>query len=146
MATARVDSRLVPNQTPDEAVALIRKHLDAGGFTDVKVRKLSGYPPAQTSVEAPLVQAVIGVFNKHGLTPSVPPRLAGSAPYYVFTDTLKLPLVPAGLGHGGGAHAPDEYLVIEPRAGSRVAGLAAMERFYVDVLHAMAKGPARAVP
>lgn len=141
VATARVDSRLVPNQTPDEAVALIRKHLEAGGFTDVKVRKLSGYPPAQTSVEAPLVQAVIGVFNKHGFAPSVPPRLAGSAPYYVFTDRLELPLVPAGLGHGGGAHAPDEYLVVEPREGSRVAGLAAMEKFYVDVLHALAKSP-----
>ena len=143
VATARVDSRLVPDQTPDAAVALIRKHLDAAGFPDVQVRKLSGYPPAQTSVEAPLVQAVIGVFNKHGITASVPPRLAGSAPYYVFTDRLKLPLVPAGLGHGGGAHAPDEYLVIEPRAGSRVAGLAAMEKFYVDVVHAMAAKPSR---
>jgi acetylornithine deacetylase/succinyl-diaminopimelate desuccinylase-like protein len=143
VATARIDSRLVPNQTPEAAVALIRKHLDAGGFTDVKVRLISGYPPAQTSVEAPLVQAVIGVFNKHGLTPSVPPRLAGSAPYYVFTDRLKLPLVPAGLGHGGGAHAPDEYLVVEPKAGSRVAGLAAMEKFYVDVIHAMEKTGSR---
>lgn len=142
VATARIDSRLVPDQTPDQAVALIRKHLDAGGFQDVQVRKLSGYPPAQTSVETPLVQTVISVFNKHGITPSVPPRLAGSAPYYIFTDRLKLPLVPAGLGHGGGAHAPDEYLVIEPKAGSRVAGLAAMEKFYVDVMHAMAKaGP-----
>jgi acetylornithine deacetylase/succinyl-diaminopimelate desuccinylase-like protein len=146
VATARVDSRLVPNQTPDEAVALIRKHLDARGFPDVKVRKLSGYPPAQTSVEAPLVRAVIGAFNKHGYTPSVPPRLAGSAPYYVFTDRLQLPLVPAGLGHGSGAHAPDEYLVVEPRPGSRVAGLAAMEKFYVDVLHALAKAPARMAP
>jgi acetylornithine deacetylase/succinyl-diaminopimelate desuccinylase-like protein len=143
VATARVDSRLVPNQTPDEALALIRKHHDAAGFADVALRKLGGYPPAQTSVEAPLVQAVIGVLNKHGLTPSVPPRLAGSAPYYIFTDRLDLPLVPAGLGHGGGAHAPDEYLVIAPRAGSRVASLAAMEKFYVDVIHAMAEAPSR---
>jgi acetylornithine deacetylase/succinyl-diaminopimelate desuccinylase-like protein len=143
VATARIDSRLVPDQTPDQAVALIRKHLDASGFPDVKVRKISGYPPAQTSVEAPLVQAVIGVFNKHGVTPSVPPRLAGSAPYYIFTDHLKLPLVPAGLGHGGGAHAPDEYLLVEPKAGSRVAGLAAMEKFYVDVIHAVAKASPR---
>jgi acetylornithine deacetylase/succinyl-diaminopimelate desuccinylase-like protein len=142
VATARLDSRLVPDQKPEQAVELIRKHLVARGFPDVKVRLVSGYPPAQTSVEAPLVKAVIGVFNKHGFTPSVPPRLAGSAPYYVFTDRLRLPLVPAGLGHGGGAHAPDEYLVVEPRAGSRVAGLAAMEKFYVDVLYALA-GSAR---
>ena len=141
VATARLDTRLVPDQKPEQAVELIRRHLDARGFPDVKVRLLSGYPPAQTSVDAPLVKAVIGVFNKHGFTPSVPPRLAGSAPYYVFTDRLKLPLVPAGLGHGGGAHAPDEYLVVEPREGSRVAGLAAMEKFYVDVLYALARSP-----
>lgn len=142
VATARLDSRLVPDQTPDEALALIRRHLDAKGFADVEVKKLSGYPPAQTSVEAPLVRAVLGVFNKHGVTPVVAPRLAGSAPYYIFTDRLKLPLVAAGLGHGSGAHAPDEYMVLEPIAGSKVAGLATVEKFYVDVLYALAAATA----
>lgn len=140
-ATAKLDSRLVPNQTPDESLRLIRRHLDARGFQDVVIRQLSGYPPAQTSVEAPLVRAAIGAYNKRGVTPSVAPRLAGSAPYYVFTQTLQLPLVPGGLGHGSGAHAPNEYMVIEPAAGSRIAGLAEVEKFYVDLLHALAAGP-----
>ena len=139
LATAKLDSRLVPDQTPDEALRLIRAHLDAQGFRDVAIRKLSGYPPAQSSVEAPLVRAAIGVFNKAGLTPSVAPRLAGSAPYYVFTERLKLPMVAAGLGYGSGAHAPDEFMVIEPRAGSRLAGLAGIEKFYVDLLYALAE-------
>jgi acetylornithine deacetylase/succinyl-diaminopimelate desuccinylase-like protein len=138
-ATAKLDSRLVPDQTPDSALALIRRHLDAGGFTDVELRKLSGYPPAQTSVEAPLVRAAIGTYSKHGLTPSVTPRLAGSAPYYVFTQRLELPLVAAGIGHGSGAHAPNEYLVVEPKPGSRIAGLPEMEKFYVDLLYALAQ-------
>ena len=137
-ATAKLDSRLVPNQKPEEALRLIRSHLDARGFADVELRKLSGYPPAQTSVDAPLVRAAIGAYNKRGMTPSVAPRLAGSAPYYVFTETLKLPLVPVGLGHGSGAHAPNEYMVVEPKPGSRVAGLADVEKFYVDLLHALA--------
>jgi acetylornithine deacetylase/succinyl-diaminopimelate desuccinylase-like protein len=139
-AVAKVDSRLVPNQTPDEALALIRKHLDARGFKDIEVRKLSGYPPAQSSVETPLVQAAIGVYNKYGRTPSVTPRLAGSAPYYIFTDRLKLPLVSGGLGHGSGAHAPNEFMIVEPRPGSAVAGLAEIEKFYVDLLYALAGG------
>jgi acetylornithine deacetylase/succinyl-diaminopimelate desuccinylase-like protein len=137
LATAKVDSRLVPNQTPDKALRLIRQHLDKKGFSDITVRKLSGYPPAQTSVESSLVRSMIGTYNKYGLTPSVAPRLAGSAPYYVFTDTLKLPLVAGGLGHGSGAHAPNEYMVIEPKAGSKVAGLAAIEKFYVDMLFSL---------
>jgi acetylornithine deacetylase/succinyl-diaminopimelate desuccinylase-like protein len=137
VATAKVDSRLVPNQTPDEALRLIRAHLDKHGFSDIIIRKISGYPPAQTSVDTPLVRSMIGAYRKYGFTPSVAPRLAGSAPYYVFTDTLGLPLVAGGLGHGSGAHAPNEYMVIEPREGSRVAGLAEIEKFYVDMLFAL---------
>ena len=136
VARARIDSRLVPNQTPDQQLDLIRKHLAAKGFSDVRVTKLAGYAPAQTSVDTPIVRAAIGVFNKHGVTPTVMPRLAGSAPYYIFTDRLKLPMVMGGMGHGSGAHAPNEYIVIEPSAGSKVAGLAQIEKWYVDFLHA----------
>jgi acetylornithine deacetylase/succinyl-diaminopimelate desuccinylase-like protein len=139
VARARLDSRLVPNQTPDAQFDLIRRHLTAKGFTDITVRKGSGYAPAQTSVESPIVKASISVFNKHGVTPSVAPRLAGSAPYYIFTDRLRLPMVMGGLGHGSGAHAPNEYMVIEPRPGSKVAGLAAVEKFYVDFLYAFSE-------
>ena len=138
-ATAKVDSRLVPNQTPEGALAMIRKHLDTHGFDDVTIRRLGGYPPAQTSVDTPLVRAAIGVYNKYGLPPSVAPRLAGSAPYYVFTDRLELPLVAGGIGHGSGAHAPNEYMVVAPKEGSRVAGLAEIEKFYVDLLYALAE-------
>lgn len=137
-ATAKMDSRLAPNQTPQEALALIRAHLEEHGFGDLEIRQLSGYPPAQTSVSAPLVQAAIRVYNKYGLTPDVTPRIGGSAPYYVFTD-LGLPLIAGGLGHGSGAHAPNEYMIVEPKEGSRVAGLAEIEKFYVDLLYALAE-------
>ena len=136
-AVAKVDSRLVPGQTPDHALSLIRSHLDANGFEDIVIRKLSGYPAAQTSIDAPLVQATIGVFRKRGVTPGVSVRLAGSAPYYLFTD-LGLPMVASGMGLGGGAHAPNEFMVMEPLPGSRVAGLAGVEAFYVDLLYALA--------
>jgi acetylornithine deacetylase/succinyl-diaminopimelate desuccinylase-like protein len=137
-AVAKLDSRLVPDQTPDEALALIRRHLDARGFGDIEIRKLSGYPPAQTTVAAPIVRAGLGVYNKYGRRTTVAPRLAGSAPYYIFTQRLGLPLLTGGLGYGSGAHAPNEFLVVEPRAGSRVAGLPEMEKFYVDLLYALA--------
>jgi acetylornithine deacetylase/succinyl-diaminopimelate desuccinylase-like protein len=137
-ATAKLDSRLVPDQTPDDALRLIRAHLDREGFDDIEVRLLGGYPPAQSSVAAPLVRAMIGAYNKHGFTPSVAPRIAGSAPYYLFTERLGLPMVSGGIGFGTGAHAPNEIMVIEPAADSRIAGLARIEKFYVDMLHALA--------
>lgn len=76
------------------------------------------------------------------------PRIAGSAPYYVFTQRLGLPMIAGGLGHGSAAHAPNEYMVIKPPAGSKVAGLEQVEDFYVDLLYALAGalrgGPATA--
>ncbi|MFQ5473701.1 MAG: M20/M25/M40 family metallo-hydrolase, partial [Dehalococcoidia bacterium] len=102
LATAKVDSRLPYGLTPDSALAMIRRHLDANGFDDVTIRQLSGYPASQTSIDAGLVQAAISVFTKWGHTPSVSPRLAGSAPFYQFTERLGLPMVFGGLGHGSG--------------------------------------------
>ena len=140
MATAKVDSRLPPNVDPDEALTLVRAHLDRHGFPDIVLRKLSGYPAAQTSVDAELVQAAIRVLNKWGELKEVWPRHAGSAPFYQFTERLGLPLVVSGLGHGSGQHGPNEYMVIEPAEGTGIAGLAEIEKGYVDLLYALAGG------
>lgn len=137
-ATAKLDVRLPMGLDPDETLARIRRHLDAQGYSDIKLRKLSGYPAAQTSVESELAQAVISVINKYGEAPVVNPRITGSAPFYQFTERLGLPLLPTGLGYGNGAHAPNEFYVIEPAAGSDIAGLADIEKAYVDILYALA--------
>ena len=136
-ATAKIDSRLVPNQTPEEALRLIRAHLDANGFSDLEIRRLGGYPPAQSSVSAPMIRTAIGVYNKYGMTPSVSPRIAGSAPYYLFTGTLGLPMLAGGVGVGAGAHAPNEFLVVDAKPGSKVGGLREQEKFFVDLLYAL---------
>lgn len=138
-ATAKMDSRLVPNQTPEESLRLIREHLNRHGFEDLEIRLLGGYPPAQSSVDAPMIRTGIGVYNKYHLAPAIAPRLAGSAPYYLFTQRLGLPMLAGGIGHGSGAHGPNEYLVIEPKAGSKVAGLAQIEKFYADLIYAFAQ-------
>ncbi len=138
IATAKVDSRLPVGLDPDEALAKIRYHLDSNGFEDIVIRKLSGYPAAQTSVHADLTQAVISVYNKYSKGLSIQPRIAGSAPFYQFTDRLGLPLVPAGMGHGRGAHAPNEIYLVEPGPDIPVAGLAGIEKSYVDLLYALA--------
>ncbi|HSF15164.1 MAG TPA: M20/M25/M40 family metallo-hydrolase [Vicinamibacteria bacterium] len=138
-ATAKVDSRLPPNIRPEEALEKIRRHLDDRGFGDIVIRQIEeGYPASQTSVETEAIRATISVFNKYDHSPAVWPRLAGSAPFYQFTERLGLPLVMAGLGHGSGAHAPNEYMVIQPKDGLPIADLAEIERGYVDMLFALA--------
>ena len=100
---------------------------------------MAGYPPAQSSIDSPMIRTGLGVYNKYSLAPSIAPRLAGSAPYYLFTQRLGLPMLAGGIGHGAGAHGPNEYLVVEPKAGSKVAGLAQMEKFYTDLIYAFAE-------
>jgi acetylornithine deacetylase/succinyl-diaminopimelate desuccinylase-like protein len=139
IATAKVDSRLPPGLDPDEALARIRAHLDANGFSDVEMRVLSSYPAAQTSVEAAMVQAAISVGNKYATDLIVNPRVAGSAPFYQFTERLGIPMVPYGIGFGTGAHAPNEIMLITPKDGVPVSGLAEIEKSYVDFLYALAR-------
>jgi len=138
IATAKMDSRLPLGQTPEDMLQKVRRHLDSHGFSDIKVRKLSGYPGAQTSVEAEISQAVLSVYNKYAEGVSVIPRIGGSAPFYQFTERLGLPLVPTGLGHGRGAHAPNEIFLVQPNKDTKAAGLAEIEKAYVDIIFALA--------
>jgi acetylornithine deacetylase/succinyl-diaminopimelate desuccinylase-like protein len=139
VATAKVDARLLPGTKPAELLAHIRAHLDRNGYSDIKIKELSSYQAAQFSVYDPFVRTAISVLNKYGDPPVVQPRLPGSAPFYVFTERLGLPMVFSGLGHGANMHAPNEYMVIHPKAGSKIAGLADIEKAYVDFLYALAE-------
>ena len=114
-AVAKLDLRLVPDMTFDKALAQLKAHLAKRGFGDIEVVPSGGYDPTNTPLEASLIQAQIALLRRAGIEPAVMPRIAGSYPGYVFTsDPLRLPAGHFGMGHGSGAHAPDEYFVIEP--------------------------------
>ncbi|MDX1617129.1 MAG: M20/M25/M40 family metallo-hydrolase, partial [Candidatus Promineifilaceae bacterium] len=55
-ATAKVDFRLVPDQSPPEIVAKLRRHLDAEGFTDIEIVPHGSTRPARTDPHHPFVQ------------------------------------------------------------------------------------------
>ena len=141
-AAVKMDSRLVPNQVIDEQIKLMRQHLDKHGFSDIQMTKHGGGDEwSRTSVKAPVVQAVLSVYKKYGIEPAIWPRAAGSSPQAQYTrPPINLPACSGGLGHGGRAHAVDEYLVIE--GNDRVAGLVKMEQSMVDILYAFAHWPA----
>jgi acetylornithine deacetylase/succinyl-diaminopimelate desuccinylase-like protein len=114
-AVAKLDLRLVPDMTYDAALRQLTEHLAKRGFGDIEVKPSGGYDPTDTPFEAPLIQAQIAVLRRAGIEPAIMPRIAGSYPGYVFTgEPLRLAAGHFGLGHGSGAHAPNEYFVIEP--------------------------------
>jgi acetylornithine deacetylase/succinyl-diaminopimelate desuccinylase-like protein len=114
MAQAKLDLRLVPDMTADGALAALVAHLERRGFGDIEVNMSGGYDPTSTTADAAVIQAQIAVLKAAGIDPILWPRSAGSYPGYVFTGApLNLGAGHFGLGHGSGAHAPDEYFVIE---------------------------------
>ncbi|HEU0108157.1 MAG TPA: M20/M25/M40 family metallo-hydrolase [Vicinamibacteria bacterium] len=137
-AVAKLDLRLVPDMTYDGAVAALKAHLAKRGFGDIEVNPSGGYDPTSTAADAPVIRAEMNVYKRAGLDPVLQPRNAGSYPGYVFTNApLSLPAAHFGLGHGSGAHAPDEYFVIEP-SNPKVAGWDRAVRSFVDYLNELA--------
>ena len=138
-AVAKLDLRLVPDMTAADALAALKAHLAKRGFGDIEVNMTGGYDPTSTPANAALVQAQVAVYRRAGIDPVLLPRIAGSWPGYVFTgDPLRLPAGHFGLGHGSGAHAPDEYYVIESR-NPAVRGMDGAVRSHVEYLYELAR-------
>ena len=138
-AEAKLDLRLVPGMTADGALAALEAHLDRRGFGDIEVNMSGGYDPTSSPVDAAVIQAQIVVLEAAGIDPILLPRSAGSYPGYIFTGApLNLGAGHFGLGHGSGAHAPDEYFVIES-SNPNIEGWDGAVMSYVRYLYALGK-------
>ena len=136
-AVAKIDMRLVPDMTAAGTLELLKTHLRKHGFGDIEVNMTGGYDPTETPAESRLVKAMVATYRKAGVEPIVWPRLAGSWPGATFTAApLKLPAGIFGLGHGGGAHAPNEYWVVES-ANPKVAGMDGAARSFVELFYGL---------
>jgi acetylornithine deacetylase/succinyl-diaminopimelate desuccinylase-like protein len=137
-AVAKIDMRLVPDMTAADTLAKLQAHLAKRGFGDIEVNMSGGYDPTQTDPGSKLIRTQLATYKKLGLEPMLWPRSAGSWPGYVFTDApLNLPAGHFGLGHGTGAHAPNEYYLIES-TNPRVRGLDGAVASFVEFLYALA--------
>jgi acetylornithine deacetylase/succinyl-diaminopimelate desuccinylase-like protein len=114
-ASAKVDFRLVPNQTPEEIAAKLRAHLDAEGFGDVEVALIGSEAPGRVDPDHPFVKLVVeaarGVYEHDML---IVPMVGGSGPNHAFIEHLRVPIATAGVGYPGSqAHAPNENMRLD---------------------------------
>ena len=138
-AEAKIDLRLVPAMTKEEAVSKLKAHLAKRGFGDIVVNVSGGYGPTETDENSLLVKSQMSALKQAGIEFALAPRLAGSWPGVIFTGPpLKLPAVGFGIGTGGAAHAPDEWYLIDSK-NPKVAGLDQATMFYVDYLYELAE-------
>lgn len=116
-AMAKLDMRLVPDQTPTEIVAKLRKHLDERGFADIELNTNMSmeHPvrsPADSAIGKAAITAAHAVFPHE---PAISPMMIGTGPMYPIARTLGIPTVsPAGVCRpDSNIHAPNENCRID---------------------------------
>jgi acetylornithine deacetylase/succinyl-diaminopimelate desuccinylase-like protein len=117
----------------DEVVKKVRRHFNKLGYEDLQIRVRDNYPWSKTDPDDPLVKTMISAYRAHNVEPQVWPMATWAAPYFGFSRFLGLPVVAGGLGHGGHAHARNEYFVVE--------GLRRFEKFVATLLYRFANQP-----
>lgn len=138
-AEAKLEFRLVPNMTKAEAVEKLKAHLAKRGFDDVRVTVSGGYGPNETAEDSLLIRAQKRMFEETGVPYTIRPRNAGSWPGVVFNGPpLNLPASQFGLSRGGGAHAPNEWFLVES-SDPKVNGIDEATMAFVDYLYVIAE-------
>ncbi len=85
-----------------------------------------------------MIKAELAAYAKLGVKANLNPRLAGSWPGAVFTaPPVSIPAGHFGIGHGSGAHAPDEYYVVES-TNPKVAGITEATLGYAEIMYQLA--------
>ena len=113
---AKLDMRLVPNQSPDDVVDKLRKHLDARGFEDIEMTRFSNEHPVRSPSDSLVAHASIEaareVFDQ---PPALQPMMIGTGPMYPIAQQIGIPTVsPAGVHRpDSNIHAPNENCRVE---------------------------------
>ena len=129
-ARASIDFRLVPDETPESIKPLVERHLEAQGYTIVReapdlttrlkhskivrVNWGAGYPPARTSLDLPLSQAIARIMTAAGHEPVRLPTVGGSIPMYLFQQPNETPAIGLPIAnHDDNQHAANENLRLQ---------------------------------
>lgn len=114
-ASAKIDFRLVPDQTPKQVLKQLREHLDVHGFTDVEIEDLGGNPGAKTDPDHPAVQlAVRAAEDVYDKPTRIIPMIGGSGPNFIFQEYLGVPIISSGASDSNSrVHAPNESISLD---------------------------------
>jgi acetylornithine deacetylase/succinyl-diaminopimelate desuccinylase-like protein len=116
-AGAKITCRLVPDQDPEEIVALLRAHIEkhkpAG--VEVNISEFDKGKPYITPFDHPVIQAAGRSYEKIYEVPTAYTRGGGSIPIVAaFDEILNLPVVLMGFGLASeNFHAPNEHFHLE---------------------------------
>jgi acetylornithine deacetylase/succinyl-diaminopimelate desuccinylase-like protein len=137
--TSKHNIRYVPNMTGPDIVKKLRAYLDKEGYQDVKINVVGDVPWAKMRYDTDITHAVektLKAFNidyQHPLQDQTS-ILGGYWPAYLFAgDPINIPIAGAMAGSGGGAHAANEFYVIE--GAKKTYGMAGAEKSVAMTLY-----------
>jgi len=118
--TSKHNIRYVPNMTGPDIVKKLRAYLDKEGYKDVQIHVVGDVPWAKQRHDSVIAKAgdrMLVAFGSQRRSPPVEDQasiLGGYWPAYLFSgDPISLPIGGGAVGSGGGAHAANEFYVIE---------------------------------
>lgn len=137
-ATAKIEVRLIANQTSEKVLQNVKSHLQKHGFADIVIRKLAAVEPCQSSFSEEISQSLIRTYGNLGISYQVWPSSIATIPIYLFNHPpLRLPFATGCVGFGGHSHASDEYAVV--RGQGLIAGLSEYEKCIANLIYEYGK-------
>jgi acetylornithine deacetylase/succinyl-diaminopimelate desuccinylase-like protein len=141
--TSKHNMRYVPNMNGLEMVKKIRAFLDEKGYQDVEMTVIGDVPWSKMRYDNEAAQALMTTYDIFQIPYGVPPDeesiLGPYWPAYLFVNDvtgLNMPIVGGAAGYGAGAHAANEFWVIE--GAEKIYGMAGAEKSVATFLYAYA--------
>ena len=143
--TSKHNIRYVPNMDGLDIVKKLRAQLDRNGYKDVQLKLIGDVPWSKMSYNTDIAHAIMKMFDQFGIPYGKPAEgesiLGGYWPAYLFSNgpvgqrvaPVEMPIAGGAAGHGGRAHAANEYYIIE--GAGKVYGMAGAEKSIATILY-----------
>jgi acetylornithine deacetylase/succinyl-diaminopimelate desuccinylase-like protein len=143
--TSKHNMRYVPKMNGLEMVKRIREQLDRNGYKDVEMKVIGDVPWSKMSYDTDIARAMTQAYDQFNIPHGEPAHyasiLGGYWPAYLFSNEevgqkvadVSMPIGMGGAGHGGNAHAANEYYIIE--GAGKVYGMAGAEKVAAAIIY-----------
>jgi len=143
--TSKHNMRYIPKMNGLEMVKRIREQLDRNGYQDVEMKIIGDVPWSKMSYDTDIARAMTQMYDQFNIPHGEPAQyatiLGGYWPSYLFSNQevgqrvapVSMPIGMGGAGHGGGAHAANEFYVIE--GAGKVYGMAGAEKAQAAIFY-----------
>jgi acetylornithine deacetylase/succinyl-diaminopimelate desuccinylase-like protein len=131
-AECNIDIRFAHNISINDIYKEIRKNVtDFARYSKSKIELIKniGYERSKVKLDSILVKSLIGSFDMLGISTHIWPISAAAAPLSKIQKELGIDFVVGGLGIGGFAHAPNEFIQINSIVNTKLSNYLFLQNY-----------------